>query len=88
MQSPDSSAHTPADQGAQSMSLRVDGATEKTGAVPKVPKSVSAGALSLMIPGGKWENTRMHAENCDLSQLKSVRAVACQELQERQTLNR
>uniref|UniRef100_A0AAQ6IMZ3 non-specific serine/threonine protein kinase n=1 Tax=Anabas testudineus TaxID=64144 RepID=A0AAQ6IMZ3_ANATE len=49
--SPDSSSHTPADQGAQTTSLRPDSAAEKTGAVAKVPKSVSTGALSLMIPG-------------------------------------
>lgn len=62
MQSPDSSSHTPADQGAQGASLRPESAAEKTGAVAKVPKSVSAGALSLMIPAGKLRNTHMHAE--------------------------
>uniref|UniRef100_A0A7N6C0T0 non-specific serine/threonine protein kinase n=1 Tax=Anabas testudineus TaxID=64144 RepID=A0A7N6C0T0_ANATE len=51
VESPDSSSHTPADQGAQTTSLRPDSAAEKTGAVAKVPKSVSTGALSLMIPG-------------------------------------
>lgn len=62
MESPDSSSHTPADQGAQTTSLRPDSAAEKTGAVAKVPKSVSTGALSLMIPGGELKNTHMHAE--------------------------
>ncbi|KAK2818699.1 hypothetical protein Q5P01_024260 [Channa striata] len=51
VQSPDSSSHTPADQGARTTSLQPESAAEKTGAVAKVPKSVSAGALSLMIPG-------------------------------------
>lgn len=57
MESPDSTSHTSADQGAQTNSLRPKSAAEKTGAVPKVPKSVSTGTLSLMIPGGKSENT-------------------------------
>lgn len=49
--SPDSSSHASTDpQGPQTTtSLR----PEKTVAVPKVPKSVSTGALSLMIPGGE-----------------------------------
>ncbi|XP_040012880.1 microtubule-associated serine/threonine-protein kinase 2 isoform X2 [Xiphias gladius] len=51
VESPDSSSHTSADQGAQTASLRPESAAEKTGAVAKVPKSVSTGALSLMIPG-------------------------------------
>ncbi|XP_042365404.1 microtubule-associated serine/threonine-protein kinase 3 isoform X2 [Plectropomus leopardus] len=51
VESPDSTSHTPADQGAQNNSLRPESAAEKTGAVAKVPKSVSTGALSLMIPG-------------------------------------
>ncbi|KAM8743963.1 microtubule-associated serine/threonine-protein kinase 3 isoform 8-T8 [Acanthopagrus schlegelii] len=51
LESPDSTSHTSADQGAQSNSLRPESAAEKTGAVAKVPKSVSTGALSLMIPG-------------------------------------
>ncbi|CAB1445779.1 unnamed protein product [Pleuronectes platessa] len=49
--SPDCSSHASADQGAQSRSLRPESAAEKTGAVAKVPKSVSTGTLSLMIPG-------------------------------------
>lgn len=57
MESPDGTSHTSADQGAQTNSLRPKSAAEKTGAVPKVPKSVSTGTLSLMIPGGKSENT-------------------------------
>ncbi|XP_076613601.1 microtubule-associated serine/threonine-protein kinase 1 isoform X3 [Chaetodon auriga] len=51
MESPDSTSHTSAEQAAQSNSLRPESAAEKTGAVAKVPKSVSTGALSLMIPG-------------------------------------
>nr|XP_033502051.1 microtubule-associated serine/threonine-protein kinase 4 isoform X5 [Epinephelus lanceolatus] len=51
VESPDSTSHTSADQGAQTNSLRPESAAEKTGAVAKVPKSVSTGALSLMIPG-------------------------------------
>uniref|UniRef100_A0A8C9Y022 non-specific serine/threonine protein kinase n=1 Tax=Sander lucioperca TaxID=283035 RepID=A0A8C9Y022_SANLU len=51
VESPDSTSHTSADQGAQTSSLRPESAAEKTGAVAKVPKSVSTGALSLMIPG-------------------------------------
>nr|XP_019937638.1 PREDICTED: microtubule-associated serine/threonine-protein kinase 4 isoform X5 [Paralichthys olivaceus] len=51
MMSPDCSSQTSADQGAQSSSLRPESAAEKTGAVAKVPKSVSTGTLSLMIPG-------------------------------------
>ncbi|XP_060937764.1 microtubule-associated serine/threonine-protein kinase 3 isoform X3 [Limanda limanda] len=49
--SPDCSSHASADQVAQSNSLRPESAAEKTGAVAKVPKSVSTGTLSLMIPG-------------------------------------
>ncbi|XP_040915155.1 microtubule-associated serine/threonine-protein kinase 2 isoform X3 [Toxotes jaculatrix] len=51
VESPDSTSHTPADQAAQTASLRPESAAEKTGAVAKVPKSVSTSALSLMIPG-------------------------------------
>uniref|UniRef100_A0A671WSY2 non-specific serine/threonine protein kinase n=1 Tax=Sparus aurata TaxID=8175 RepID=A0A671WSY2_SPAAU len=51
VESPDSTSHTSADQGTQNNSLRPESAAEKTGAVAKVPKSVSTGALSLMIPG-------------------------------------
>ncbi len=57
MESPDSTSHTSTDQGAQTASLRPESAAEKTGAVAKVPKSVSTGALSLMIPGGKSKKT-------------------------------
>lgn len=64
MESPDSTSHTSTDQAAQTASLRPESAAavaaaaaatavEKSGAVAKVPKSVSTGALSLMIPGGK-----------------------------------
>ncbi|XP_070707157.1 microtubule-associated serine/threonine-protein kinase 3 [Pempheris klunzingeri] len=51
VESPDSTSHTSTDQGPQTNSLRPESAAEKTGAVSKVPKSVSTGALSLMIPG-------------------------------------
>uniref|UniRef100_A0AAX7TP47 non-specific serine/threonine protein kinase n=1 Tax=Astatotilapia calliptera TaxID=8154 RepID=A0AAX7TP47_ASTCA len=51
VESPDSTSHTSADHGPPSTSLRPESAVEKSGAVPKVPKSVSTGALSLMIPG-------------------------------------
>ncbi|XP_026152629.1 microtubule-associated serine/threonine-protein kinase 3 isoform X2 [Mastacembelus armatus] len=51
VESPDSTSHASADLGAQTTSLRPESAVEKTAAVPKVPKSVSTGALSLMIPG-------------------------------------
>ena len=73
LESPDSTSHTSADQGAQSNSLRPESAAEKTGAVAKVPKSVSTGALSLMIPGGKSKNSmqkEMHTltEKYDLKQ--------------------
>uniref|UniRef100_A0A8D3CLK1 non-specific serine/threonine protein kinase n=1 Tax=Scophthalmus maximus TaxID=52904 RepID=A0A8D3CLK1_SCOMX len=53
VESPDSSSHTPADQGAPTASLRPESAAEKPGVLAKVPKSVSTGTLSLMIPGGK-----------------------------------
>lgn len=53
VESPDSTSHTSADHVPPSTSLRPESAVEKSGAVPKVPKSVSTGALSLMIPGGK-----------------------------------
>ncbi|XP_035523556.1 microtubule-associated serine/threonine-protein kinase 3 isoform X3 [Morone saxatilis] len=51
LESPDNTSHTSTDQGPQTNSLRPESAAEKTGAVAKVPKSVSTGALSLMIPG-------------------------------------
>ncbi|KAM8827910.1 microtubule-associated serine/threonine-protein kinase 3 isoform 3-T3 [Spinachia spinachia] len=51
VESPDGAAHPPADRAARPGSLRPDGAAQKTGAVAKVPKSVSAGALCLTIPG-------------------------------------
>ncbi|XP_053196682.1 microtubule-associated serine/threonine-protein kinase 2 isoform X3 [Scomber japonicus] len=51
VESPDSSSHISGDQAVQSNSLRPESAAEKTGAVAKVPKSVSTSALSLMIPG-------------------------------------
>ncbi|CAB1318678.1 unnamed protein product, partial [Coregonus sp. 'balchen'] len=49
--SPDSSSKTPMDLGGQHGSLRPDRHGEKHGVVAKVPKSISASALSLMIPG-------------------------------------
>ncbi|XP_071380228.1 microtubule-associated serine/threonine-protein kinase 3 [Centroberyx affinis] len=51
VESPDSTSQTSGDQGAQTTTLQLEGPGEKIGAVAKVPKSVSAGALSLMIPG-------------------------------------
>ncbi|XP_034402116.1 microtubule-associated serine/threonine-protein kinase 4 isoform X3 [Cyclopterus lumpus] len=52
VESPDGTGHTSADhRGAQTNSLRPESAAEKTGAVAKVQKSVSTGALSLTIPG-------------------------------------
>ncbi|XP_068191778.1 microtubule-associated serine/threonine-protein kinase 3 isoform X2 [Antennarius striatus] len=51
VESPEGTGHAPADQGPPTSSLRPESAAEKTGAVPKVPKSVSTGALSLTIPG-------------------------------------
>lgn len=60
VESPDSTSHTSADHGPPSTSLRPESAVEKSGAVPKVPKSVSTGALSLMIPGGKFKKKTKH----------------------------
>ncbi|KAM7392507.1 hypothetical protein PAMA_007565 [Pampus argenteus] len=51
VESPDSSSHISGNQGVQTALLRPESAAEKSGAVAKVPKSASAGALSLMIPG-------------------------------------
>lgn len=56
MESPDATSHASADQEGQTNPVQNKSASEKTGAVPKVPKSVSTGALSLMIPGGKLNN--------------------------------
>lgn len=53
MESPDASSHASADQEGQTPPVQNRSAAEKPGAVPKVPKSVSTGALSLMIPGGE-----------------------------------
>lgn len=55
-ETPDCAAQTTSDQAAQNNTLRPKSATEKTGAVPKVPKSVSTGTLSLMIPSGRSKN--------------------------------
>lgn len=53
-ESPDcTERQTSADQAAQNSTLKPKSAAEKTGAVPKVPKSVSTGTLSLMIPSGR-----------------------------------
>ncbi|CDQ60760.1 unnamed protein product [Oncorhynchus mykiss] len=49
--SPDSSSKTPMDLGGQHGGLQPDGHGDKHGGVAKVSKSVSANALSLMIPG-------------------------------------
>ncbi|CAJ1070422.1 microtubule-associated serine/threonine-protein kinase 3 isoform X4 [Xyrichtys novacula] len=51
LESPDCTSHTSTDQAAQTNSLHPESAAERTGAVPKVPKSISTGALSLLIPG-------------------------------------
>ncbi|XP_037548527.1 microtubule-associated serine/threonine-protein kinase 3 [Nematolebias whitei] len=48
---PDNNSHSSTYQEPQPMSLRPENAVEKTEAVAKVSKSVSTGALSLMIPG-------------------------------------
>uniref|UniRef100_A0A665WUZ3 non-specific serine/threonine protein kinase n=1 Tax=Echeneis naucrates TaxID=173247 RepID=A0A665WUZ3_ECHNA len=51
VESPDGTSQPSVEQAAQTSSLRPESAAEKSGAVAKVPKSVSTGALSLMIPG-------------------------------------
>ncbi|XP_072227856.1 microtubule-associated serine/threonine-protein kinase 2 isoform X4 [Leuresthes tenuis] len=51
VESPDGTSHASTDRGPQSTSLRPDSAAEKTRVLAKVPKSVSTGNLSLMIPG-------------------------------------
>lgn len=87
MESPDGTRHTSTDQGPQANSLRPKSAAEKTGAVPKVPKSVSTGTLSLMIPSGKSTNTLRKV--CLQLTKGYIRAIACPELQsERQLLNK
>lgn len=54
MESPDASSHASADhEGQTPPPAQNRSAAEKPAAVPKVPKSVSTGALSLMIPGGE-----------------------------------
>lgn len=60
MESPDATSQASADQDGQTNPAQNQSPAEKTGAVPKVPKSVSTGALSLMIPGGKLKNLCMH----------------------------
>ncbi|CAG5867586.1 unnamed protein product [Menidia menidia] len=50
LESPDNTSHGSTDQGPQTTLLRPDSA-ERSRALAKVPKSVSAGNLSLMIPG-------------------------------------
>lgn len=61
VESPDASNHASADQDGQTIPVQNKSGAEKAGAVPKVPKSVSTGALSLMIPGGKLKNLCMHS---------------------------
>uniref|UniRef100_A0A674N877 non-specific serine/threonine protein kinase n=1 Tax=Takifugu rubripes TaxID=31033 RepID=A0A674N877_TAKRU len=56
MESPDATSQASADQDGQTNPVQNKRPAERTGAVPKVPKSVSTGALSLMIPGGKLKN--------------------------------
>ncbi|XP_074546927.1 microtubule-associated serine/threonine-protein kinase 3 isoform X3 [Halichoeres trimaculatus] len=51
LESPDCPSNTSTDHVTQTSSLRPESAAERTGAVPKVPKSISTGALSLLIPG-------------------------------------
>uniref|UniRef100_A0A674MH94 non-specific serine/threonine protein kinase n=1 Tax=Takifugu rubripes TaxID=31033 RepID=A0A674MH94_TAKRU len=51
MESPDATSQASADQDGQTNPVQNKRPAERTGAVPKVPKSVSTGALSLMIPG-------------------------------------
>lgn len=60
MESPDATSQASADQDGPANPVQNKRPAEKTGAVPKVPKSVSTGALSLMIPGGKLKNLCMH----------------------------
>lgn len=61
MESPDACSHASADQDGQTVPVQNRSAAAKAGAVPKVPKSVSTGALSLMIPGGKLKDLHMHS---------------------------
>ncbi|XP_058474062.1 microtubule-associated serine/threonine-protein kinase 3 isoform X2 [Solea solea] len=51
LESPDSTSQASVDQAPLSTSLHPESAAEKTAAVLKIPKSVSTGTLSLMIPG-------------------------------------
>ncbi|KAM6975739.1 microtubule-associated serine/threonine-protein kinase 3 isoform 2-T2 [Tautogolabrus adspersus] len=51
LESPDCTSHTSTDHLSHTSSLRPESAAERSGAVPKVPKSISTGALSLLIPG-------------------------------------
>ncbi|XP_029940515.1 microtubule-associated serine/threonine-protein kinase 3 isoform X2 [Salarias fasciatus] len=51
VQSPDSTSQSVEPTPLQTSSLRPESAAEKSGPVAKVPKSVSTGTLSLMIPG-------------------------------------
>lgn len=69
-ESPDSTSHMSGDQRAQTTTLQPEGPGEKTVAVAKLPKSVSAGALSLMIPGGKFKNTQKYTKASYLCQHK------------------
>lgn len=61
VESPEAPSHASADQHGQTNPGQNKSAAEKAGAVPKVPKSVSAGALSLMIPGGELKNLCIHS---------------------------
>ncbi|XP_034566128.1 microtubule-associated serine/threonine-protein kinase 3 isoform X2 [Notolabrus celidotus] len=51
LESPDCTSHPSTDHVTQTSSLRPESAAERSGAVPKVPKSISTGTLSLLIPG-------------------------------------
>lgn len=79
-ESPDcAERQTAADQAAQNNTLRPKSAADKTGAVPKVPKSVSTGTLSLMIPSGKSKNVtkkNRHALHCK-NLINSLKGEVC-----------
>uniref|UniRef100_A0A8C5H847 non-specific serine/threonine protein kinase n=1 Tax=Gouania willdenowi TaxID=441366 RepID=A0A8C5H847_GOUWI len=59
VESPDCTSHSSVDQTPPTPSQQPEATTEKSGVVPKVPKSVSTGTLSLMILGGKKHNRSM-----------------------------
>lgn len=80
-ESPDcAERQTAADQAAQNNTQRPKSAADKTGAVPKVPKSVSTGTLSLMIPSGRSQNVtknkNRHALHCK-NLINSLKVEVC-----------